>query len=293
MINGMVNIMALHIIWQNWLVTLCKNDEWPMWDFNNVKAQYEIYLRDNRVEDFKDLYCPKCLEIFFDLIKLSVNEQRERRDEKWEQKINEEYGDHRISLDYFRSVELNILPQKYERYRIIRSKEEGYNIANIRRLHPLTLEYYHEATKTYISGHFLASILVIGATIDQFIRQLVDPLHKYEKRIPSRIFDDAVKEGHITPILKEEIREYKKTVRDHVAHPRARTTATLGFEYIEEEVKITKEDEKEEIKKYTYWGTKDKKPIHIGPKPGAEKGLELFWKLVKHVYKNELKKQLK
>lgn len=272
--------MGLHIFWPGWVKTLCGADDFRTWKFYDVEAQFNLYFKEKRIEDFDRLYCSKCLKSFKRLVSISKEARRRERNKEWEQVINQSNTEDKISLGIFEAVRLENMPKKYERYRWIKTNEKQHDIEDII-LHPLTTELYHEASQSCINGQFLATILSVGSAIDQFIRQLVDPKYQYKKRIPNKIFTDAVKHGFITKDLNEEIKEFKKTIRDHVAHPKSRTTSTLGFEYIEETI-----EEDGETKEYTYWGTKDKKPIQIGPIPSAKKGLKLFWRLVKYFYRD-------
>jgi len=282
--------MGLHIEWPNWNQALCESEDWRRWKYYDVKAQYDLYLRDEREEDFRELYCPECLDLFLNLITLSYDERRETRNRKWEDGINKKYGQHAFSLNNFESIKLETIPQQYEKYRWIKTEEQNFNVEKVI-LHPLTTQYYHEATQSYINGLFLTSILAIGVAVDQFIRQLVDPLYKYKKRIPNSIFTEAVDKKFITVKLKKEIKDFKKTIRNQVAHPKAPFTQMLGLTYKEEEREVEKEEESEldsskkhkETKIISYWGTENGEPILIGPEPCAREGLELFWKLV-HYY---------
>ena len=114
---------------------------------------------------------------------------------------------------------------------------------------------------------FLASILAVGSAIDQLIRQYVDPKYKQREWIPRSNIDDAVKQGFITPELKNEIKDFKYSIRDPVAHIKSPTVGMLGLPY---------------NKEHGYWGGKDIEPVIPGPKPSAEKGIELFCKIVNY-----------
>ncbi len=273
--------MLLHILWHGWLKALCGSDNPYAWKFYDVKNQYDLYLKDQRSEEFNKLYCSDCLKSFRRLILVSKEEMRRERNIEWEKDLNKSHENVEVSLSMFEEERIEIIPIMYSRYRWIKSKQKQYNIEGIVDLHPLTIEFYREASFSFINGQFLSSILSIGVTIDQFIRQLVDPNYDYKKKIPPSIFKDAVKLGFITKNLKKDIQHFKATIRNHTAHPKTRNTLTLGFEYIVDG----------EIN--PYWGTRDKKPIYIGPVPSAKKGFELFWKLVKHVYREREVKEKK
>lgn len=266
--------MLLHILWHGWGKTLCGIDNPYAWRFYDVKNQYDIYLQEKRIEEFNKQYCSACLKSFRRLILASKEEIRRERNIEWEKDLNKSHGNVEVSLSMFEEERIEIIPIMYSRYRWIKSMQKQHNIEEITELHPLTIEFYREASFSYINGQFLSSILSIGVTIDQFIRQLVDPNYNHKKNIPNSIFKDAVKLGFITKALKKDIQHFKDTIRNHTAHPKTRNTLTLGFEYIEDG------------ENNPYWGTKDKKPIYVGPIPGAKKGFELFWRLVKHAYRS-------
>lgn len=259
--------MGLHIEWPNWNQALCESEDWRRWRYYDVKAQYEIYIRDDREEDFKELYCPKCLDLFLNLISLSSDERREVRNRKWEEQIDKKYGEYKVTLKTFEKMRLDNMPYLYERYRWVKSQEEYHKVENIR-LHSLTLQLYHEATIAYINRCSLSSILAIGSAIDQFIRQLVDPRYEQREWINNKEnLDTAVKEKFISRKLKREILNYKKIYRDQVAHPKVHSFTLLGMTYDKEE---------------DYWKSPSGKPISTGPEVGVQKGIKLFCKLVNY-----------
>ena len=258
--------MSLHISWPNWQQALCDSEDWHRWEFYQVKAQREIYLRDDREKDFKELYCPECLDLFLNLITLTDDERREARNNKWEEEINKKFGKYKVTLKHFENVKLDNMPHSYERYRWIKSKEEYYKIENIQPQSP-TIQLYHEATNSYINRCDFSTILAIGSAIDQFIRQLVDPRYEQKEWIDPRNLNNVVKEKFISRRLKKDVLKYKSIFRNQVAHPKAHSFTFLGMKY----------DSIEDN-----WKSPSGKPIYTGPKVGDQKGIELFCKLVNH-----------
>lgn len=267
--------MGLHIEWSNWNQALCESEDWRRWKYYDVKAQYEIYIRDDREEDFKELYCPKCLDLFLNLISLSSDGRREVRNRKWEEDINKNHPECKVSLKNFELYRLEVMPSKYERYRFLKTLEKHYKVDEVREIDNVTKYLYHEATQCFINGTYLASILSIGSATEHFINHLLNPRIKYKGWFSLEAFDDAVEKKLITNSLKEEILEFRSVIRNQVAHPRSPTFDMLGLVYNRTE---------------EHWESRDRRPIYTGPKVNAMEGIEIFCKTVSYyVYKAKKK----
>ncbi|MCG3254910.1 MAG: hypothetical protein KAU62_02395 [Candidatus Heimdallarchaeota archaeon] len=263
--------MDLHISWPNWQHTLCDSEDQYSWEFYQVKVQREIYLREDREEDFKELYCPKCLDLFLNLITLSSDERREARNKKWEEEINKKNIEYNVSLKDFELYRLEMIPQKYERFRIVKSLEKQYKIDEIKDVDNITKYLYQEGSLCFTNGTYLASILTIGSAIEHFIHHSLNPRLKYKDYFLRKVFDDAVDKNIITNSLKEEILEFRRVIRNQVAHPRSPSFNTLGMIYKEAE---------------GHWESLDRKPIYTGPRIKALEGIEIFCKTVSYyIYK--------
>jgi hypothetical protein len=173
-----------------------------------------------------------------------------------------------LSFEEFEKTKSKDMANEYNRYSWVINKEEEYSIREIS-THTITMNLYHQASLCYIEGLYLSCILSIGATIDQFIRQLVDPTYKQRNWIEKSNLDNAVEQKFITQEHEKEIHEFKYSIRDPVAHPKVPVFGMLGLPY---------------DKKKGYWGGEHVKPVLTGPKPSAERGLELFWKVVNYYF---------
>ena len=183
--------------------------------------------------------------------------------------------------DSFRKEICEDLNDRYNNYIWISELEEKYLTGVLLFHNPKIL--YTSAKCSYLNGCFLSVIPVIYNAIEQYLlwknqflkfskdnqndRFLATTPYLKLKRIPTsqQIFEDALKNEIIDQELKNEIEDFKK-IRNEVMHAKSPGHYhILGGTY----------DQKSDL-----WEIPKKQVDTIGIKPSAEKGLELFLKIL-------------
>lgn len=113
-----------------------------------------------------------------------------------------------IDLENFTKIRSKRFGIRYQRYMWVVQKEKEYDLRNAN-LHGVTTELYHNATQSFIAECDLAAILAIHATIELFVKNVVDPKYKIQDFIRIKmIFDEAESAGWISAKLRQEYIDY-------------------------------------------------------------------------------------
>jgi len=187
------------------------------------------------------------------------------------------------TFEEFRDARRKREKERYELFQWIKEKEQEYNIEKVVPLDFNTIPLYRDATNAFIFEQFLASILVIGTTIEQYLLWKVEKGSKLKERIYRKGFYPRIKQI-LSQELSMELKQFFDHCRDEVAHPKTKNHfLALGLPYNIEE---------------GYFGgskvepiilhTKDNQLVNIGYEC-AKRGLELFMKIVNYVESNKTK----
>jgi len=120
-------------------------------------------------------------------------------------------------------------------------------------------------------GNYLASILCIGSTIEEYLRRIVE-LSKHDDIDRIKFYyliEEAGEQGLISENLREKLQYFRDNIRNHVAHPKTLFQFTfLGLEY-------QKGDKS--------WGKENGREINpsTATEDCAKEGILLFLSLVK------------
>ncbi|MHA1155238.1 MAG: hypothetical protein ACTSQK_03940 [Candidatus Heimdallarchaeota archaeon] len=182
-----------------------------------------------------------------------------------------------ITFDEFKKTRQKREKERYNHFIWVKEKEQEYNIENVSPRDFNTIILYRNAVFSFINECYLASILTISTTIEQYLLWKELKISKLKKRIfredTKKIFNKL-----IPPHLVQEFDKFNERCRDEVAHPKTRSHfSSLGLPY--------------NIEK-GYFGSPTAKPIQIPvdsnnlqTKIGfecAKDGLELFMKIVNY-----------
>ncbi len=183
-----------------------------------------------------------------------------------------------ISFNEFKTEREKRQKFRYEIFCWLKEKEREYNIESIVPKDFNTIPLYHNATIAFFNECYLASTLIIGSAIEQFLLWHVTKVSKLQERMFRKDFYKLIN-SLLSKDLITELENFLIICRDEIAHPKTRNHfSALGLPYNMEE---------------GYFGGPDAEPIklHIDPKKFQTKigyecaiqGLELFMKIVKYI----------
>lgn len=185
-----------------------------------------------------------------------------------------------ITFEEFKKAREKGNEERYELFIWVKEKEQEYGIEKIVPRDFNTIPLYHTATHTFFNEFYLASTLVIGSAIEQFLLWQESKESKLKEKIFRKEFFKKI-EGLISGQLLKELKDFLTICRDEIAHPKTRNhLSSLGLPYNMQE---------------GHFGSPDVEPIQIyvdsksyQTKIGyecAKKGIELFMKILSHVEK--------
>ena len=175
-----------------------------------------------------------------------------------------------VDFEEFREIRSSYHQAEFERYEWVKEQEKSYNVENISLLNHIR-QLYWDSTRSFMFGNYLASILCIGSTIEEYLRRIVE-LSKYDDidRVNfAKLIREAGEQHLISENLREQLQYFRENIRNHVAHPKTFAPFTfLGLEY-------QKEDKS--------WGKESGRTVNpnTATEDCAKEGIKLFLSLVK------------
>lgn len=108
-----------------------------------------------------------------------------------------------VTFNEFKAAREKGIEERFELFQWVKEKEQEYNIEKIVPRDFNTIPLYHTATQTFINGYYLASILVIGSAIEQFLIWHKTKVSKLKVRVYRKGFYKKI--GELIPenLIKE------------------------------------------------------------------------------------------
>lgn len=178
----------------------------------------------------------------------------------------------------FFDYESSQLAERWRSMKWVKELERKYQVEKLR-ITPEATQLYWNATKSYVYEQFFASILAISSAMEAFLIRIT-PSNSFKKDNYFPYYARmAFQYDLISDKIRKELLDFNAYIRNHVVHPKG----PLGFEILGFKYKSKG--------KYSgSWQSPTGEPMHsFTPKQSAEKGINLFLRLVKDYVDNKVK----